>query len=64
MDYGIDWSGPVVDDEVNKHVVVPDTLNLKEALYPQHLDDPLGCCDDFGKGFYVTTRQLVREMVA
>ena len=66
-DYGIDWSGPVVsDDEDERRVIVPYTptlLSARQLSVLKSLVDPLRHCDDFGKRYYVATRQIVREMV-
>lgn len=65
-DYGIDWSGPVPENEAEGHVVIPDTpslLGVGQLSVLKTLVDPLAHCDDFGKEFYVATRQLVREMI-
>lgn len=56
-----------MDSEVEEHVVVPDTpnfLSAEQLSVLKTLVDPLGHCDDLGKGFYVATRQLMREMIA
>jgi len=65
LEYGIDWSGPAVACETENQVVVPeipDYLDEKQLSFLQLLVDPLKQCNDYGKGFYVTVRQLVREM--
>ena len=53
-------------EETEERVVVPeipDVLSLNQKSFLQSLVNPLDQCDDYGKHFYVVTRQLVREML-
>jgi len=66
LEYGIDWFGPSSAEETESCVIVPEIpnyLNTCQLSFLQSLVDPLKPCDDYGKGFYVITRQLVREMI-
>lgn len=65
-EYGIDWSGPTSVGESEEHVIVPDTpndLNTDQLSFIAALVNPLKQCDDYGKGFYVATRKVVREIL-
>lgn len=49
-----------------EQVIVPEIQELVTAdqmCLLKSLVNPLKPCDDYGKGFYVSTRQLVREMI-
>lgn len=53
-------------DETQEHVVVPETLNClheEQLSFLKSLVNPLKQCDDYGKGFYTATRQLVKELL-
>ena len=68
-DYGVDWSGPTAtsyENEIDRVIIptVPALLNHSQFSYLQSSIDPLQQCDDYGKSLYVTTRQLVREMLS
>ena len=65
-EYGIDWSGPSSAGNVVERVTVPqipDFLTTDQLSFLKSLVNPLKQCDDYGKSFYVDTRQLVREML-
>lgn len=65
-EYGIDWSGPSSAKETESRVTVPEIpsyLNTCQLSFLKSLVNPLKPCNDYGKQFYVITRQLVREMV-
>lgn len=66
-EYGIDWTGPAgFADEAEERVVVPETpnyLSAEQLSLIKTLVNPLQQCDDYGKGLYVATRQLVREVL-
>ena len=66
MEYGIDWCGPISVGETEEHVAVPDIpsyLGTEQLTFLSSVVNPLEHCDDYGKGFYVATRQLVRQML-
>lgn len=71
VDYGIDWSSPTAtryeeqESEIDRVIVprVPLLLNNSQFSHLQTLINPLQHCDDYGKSFYVTARQVVREML-
>ena len=53
-------------DEAQGRVIVPEIpsyLDASQLSFLGTLVDPLQQCDDHGKGYYIATRQLVREMV-
>ncbi len=55
---------PVADD--SDRVVVPQVpgiLNDPLTSLLHSLVDPLKHCEDTGKGFYMTTRQIVRDLM-
>ncbi len=60
----IHLSGPTsLADDSDRVVVpqVPGILNFPETSILHSLVDPLTHCEDTSKGFYMTTRQSVRE---
>ena len=66
MEYGIDWSGPISAVETEERVIVPDIpdyLDADQLIFLKSLVNPLEQCDDYGKGFYLATRQIVREFL-
>lgn len=67
VEYGIDLSGPSCIDTDNERVIVPEVpsiLNDSELSLLQTLVNPLEQCDDYGRGFYVAARQIVRDNMA
>lgn len=65
-DYGIDWSGPSSSEEAENRVVVPEVPSYLEPCqlsYLKSLVNPCEPCDDWGKGFYLAVRLLVREII-
>lgn len=42
---------------------IPSYLDAGQLSFLKTLVDPLEQCDDYGKGYYIAIRQLVREMV-
>ena len=65
VEYGIDLSGPVclADDSERVMPEVPSILNDTQVSLLRSLVDPLEPCDDCGKGYYITARQIVRDNV-
>lgn len=66
LEYGIDWCGPTSAEESENHVNVPEVpsyLDTHQLSFLKSLMDPLQPCDDYGKRFYVLTRQLVRSKI-
>ena len=54
------------DDQVER-VIVPSVhqpISDAQVSYLFTLVEPLRQCDDYGRSFYVTTRQIVRGLVA
>lgn len=67
-EYGVDWLGPTSasSDEVERVVVprIPQPLSNTQVSFLLTLVEPLQQCEDYGKSLYLTTRQLVRELLA
>ena len=67
VEYGIDLSGPVCLADDSERVVVPEVpsiLNDTQVSLLRSLVNPLESCDDCGKGYYITARQIVRDSIA
>ena len=66
VEYGIDLSGPVCLADDSERVVVPEVpsiLNDTQVSLLLTRVNPLEQCDDFGKGFYIAARQIVRDII-
>ena len=65
VEYGIDMPGPVCLADSERVLVpeVPSILNDTQVSLLHSLVDPLEPCDDCGKGYYITARQIVRDSI-
>lgn len=54
-----------MDDTLEQVTVpeIPEFLTSDQMTFLKSLVNPLKPCDDYGKNFYVATRQLVRDMI-
>ena len=67
-EYGIDWDGPTFrgEDDAGDGVIVPEVpiyLDSSQLSILKTIVNPLEECDDYGRSYFVATRQLVREML-
>ena len=58
-------SGHVCLADDSERVVVPEVPSILNdtQVFLHSLVDPLEPCDDCGKGYYITARQIVRDSI-
>ena len=60
-DFGIDWDGPSIIEDVESvevPVVQCPLQSQQLAILRSHID-PLSDCTDFGVGLYLATREII-----